>query len=169
MSDEQVQHRPGCDVYAGYKQCTCGIEWKVPKQGETICIHTCYPPPVDPTPRLHTCGAAITLSTLMAAMTRSGLKWRMHPAQKLAIEYNAVYSFISFMEETKRDVTAGTEELTNAPYAAVHTLMGLPMEVDNTMNKQVIELWAGDELLHVIDGLAIPSAMMVYPDDYVQG
>lgn len=151
MNDEQVQHRPGCDVYAGYKRCTCGIEWKIP----------------DPTPRYNMAGGCITPAALMGTIARSGLKWKMHTAQKLAIEFNAVYALVGFMEEAK-SVNTEREDIPNIPYPSVITLMGLPIEIDDTMSKQKIELWAGDKLLHVIEALAVPSVMMVYPDDYTQ-
>lgn len=87
----------------------------------------------------HTCaaGSCITPQALINALSQTGLRWRMTSAQYAAIcRWN--------VEQVLPATTASP-------------LLGIPIDVDDTMRVDHIELRIGPIVLHQITNLAVPN------------
>lgn len=84
----------------------------------------------------------VSYGILWRALLRSGLNWRMHPAQLHGMQH------LSTRPEA-RDNEIG-EMLVDI------TFLGIPVQLDKDMHEGFIELRHNDKILHRIESLAVP-------------
>jgi len=88
---------------------------------------------------------------LQVLVSRSGLSWRLHPAQWTAIENQIFVALCDIVDEISLDGVV--------PVNTVRMLSGLPVHVDETAPRHWIELHLGDQVIARIENLAIPCGM----------
>lgn len=96
-------------------------------------------------------GAGIVPHLILLALTKSGIHWNMHPAQRLSLENLALYHTVTI----NREVSEQVEKISVSPIP--NTLCGIPYVLDDTLDRGWIELRQGGEILARIENLAYPA------------
>jgi hypothetical protein len=99
---------------------------------------------------LTTYGASISPANIQYAISNSGLKWKMSPAQWTSIQYWALHNPTVITKKNTK------EEVAEFFFNPVMTLFGIPAEIDTIMNQHFVDLYHNGELIFRIDGLAVP-------------
>lgn len=107
--------------------------------------------PIDNTPRLCLCMSAISESNIRLILLKSGLHWKMHPAQLFSLE-NASLNNTTVVTTTVKD-----EETKELMSKTPITLYGMPVQVSAEHSEYKISLYHDDKLVCEIDGIAVPN------------
>lgn len=87
-----------------------------------------------------------TFMLFWRAMLKSGMNWRMHPAQLNGMQYMSARTQTR-TEEMKQDLDDVIPGI---------TFLGVPVQLDKDMHKGWIELRLKDQIIHRIENLAVP-------------
>ena len=103
----------------------------------------------------HLCaaGSSLTPALIQKAIVLSGLTWGMSPAQYCAMQMWGLIDPVVVVSEVKED--SALHELSLKKNN--DTLLGLPLELDSTLPKSVVQLRYQGAVMFEIQQLAIPS------------
>jgi hypothetical protein len=99
----------------------------------------------DKTLNANSCG--LNPEILMVALLKSGLHWKMHPAQLFAL-FKLELKNVTVLETECKEILP---ELKHK-----YTLLGIPVVIDLEQSKYKVDLCSEYEVEYRIDGLAVP-------------
>lgn len=102
---------------------------------------------------ISTYGAVITPASFLRALSASNLHWAMSRAQRLSVEYLALWNTI----QIRREVSADNKIEQFSASLQPNTLGGIPYTIDDSLDPTWIELRQDDKVLVRIENLAVPA------------
>jgi len=99
-------------------------------------------------------GCRIAPQHFFAAMLYAGLEWDVPRAQYLSLQL-LEFENSSFVETS---AVEGKTDIKIKTYP--QTLCGIPIKLDDSVNEGTIELRHNGQVIHKIEGLAIPTAAL---------